>query len=154
MRTKIFNLLFFAIIWLALSGIPSDFRPLLLVLIIPALTLLLALKLSLIPDKFPLKFSAFYYAIWLLKEVILSTITVIKITWQRNLVIHPVMRPIKSIQTNDIGMVIYANSITLTPGTVALSIHDNTIMVHTLDISLIEDLEEGGMDKRVREIIR
>jgi multicomponent Na+:H+ antiporter subunit E len=153
-RTKIFSLLFFASIWLALTGMPSDLWSILLVVVIPSLTLLLALKLSLIADKFPLKFSAFYYAIWLLREIILSTITVIKISWQRNLKIHPVMRPVQSIQTSDIGMVIYANSITLTPGTVTLSTYDNTMMIHALDIGLMEDLEEGKMDKMVKEIVK
>ena len=50
-------------------------------------------------------------------------------------------------------MVIYANSITLTPGTVTLSTEDNKLLVHALDIKFMRDLEDGTMDRKVGEII-
>ena len=50
-------------------------------------------------------------------------------------------------------MVIYANSITLTPGTVTLSTEDNKLLVHALDIRFMKDLQDGIMDKTIEGII-
>jgi multicomponent Na+:H+ antiporter subunit E len=83
----------------------------------------------------------------------MSTITVIKFAWQKNIRLHPVIKPIKSIQKSDIGLVIYANSITLTPGTITLSLLNNDLMIHALDVELMDDLEGGKMDKIVKELV-
>ena len=36
-----------------------------------------------------------------------------------------------------------ANSITLTPGTITVDLHDNHYLVHALDASLVEGLDDG-----------
>ncbi len=59
-------------------------------------------------------------------------------------------RPIcKASQKTVLGQVIYANSITLTPGTVSLSVDNNEIEVHALSKEFAEGLQSGEMDRRV-----
>ena len=92
------------------------------------------------------------YQLWLSKEIILSNISVVKHIWLGNETISPVLTTIKASQKTDIGKVIYANSITLTPGTVAVDLVGDQITVHALLRENIEALQAGEMDRRVSRL--
>jgi len=92
-----------------------------------------------------------YYA-WLIKEIILANLLVVKHIWLGNKTISPTLKTIKASQKTDIGKVIYANSITLTPGTVTVNLEGDQFMVHALLRESIEDLEAGEMDRRVTRL--
>lgn len=92
------------------------------------------------------------YHVWLVKELILSNISVVKHIWLGNESISPSMATIKASQKTDIGKVIYANSITLTPGTVAVDLEGDQIIVHALLREDIQALEAGEMDRRVSDL--
>ena len=92
------------------------------------------------------------YYVWLIKEVILANIAVVKHIWLGNKSISPTMATITASQKTDIGKVIYANSITLTPGTVTVDLKGDQIMVHALLRESIEDLKTGEMDRRVTQL--
>mgnify|MGYP001812474240 FL=1 len=89
------------------------------------------------------------YFLWLTKEMILSNISVVKHIWLGNETISPILTKIKANQKTDMGKVIYANSITLTPGTVAVDLVGDQITVHAISRENIEDLQAGEMDRRV-----
>jgi len=91
----------------------------------------------------------FGYYLWLVKEIIKANITVVKHIWLGGKSISPTLKTIKISQKTDMGKVIYANSITLTPGTVAIDLVDNEITVHALIHKDIKSLEIGEMDRRV-----
>jgi multicomponent Na+:H+ antiporter subunit E len=78
----------------------------------------------------------------------------VKIAFRKNLRIQPSLELISSEQKNTIGIVTYANSITLTPGTVTLSTEDNQLLVLALDMSFMDDLKDGQMDRKVKEIVK
>ena len=153
MLTKLMNLICFVSILVGLSGYPGSATDFLLLLTASIITLMISWKLDLLPARLLIKYNSVYYLFWLTREIIFSSIAVIKIAWRKNLNIHPIMKPVKSIQRSELGMIIYANSITLTPGTVTLSIHDDNLMVHALDVGMIEGLEEGKMDQMVSKIV-
>ena len=92
------------------------------------------------------------FGIWLAKEIVVANLTVIKHIWLGNKSISPTVITVKASQKTDVGKVIYANSITLTPGTVALGLVGNKIMVHALIRENIEALESGDMDRRVSQL--
>ena len=92
-----------------------------------------------------------YYA-WLIKEMLLANLTVVKHIWLGNSSISPVFATITTSQKTEIGKVIYANSITLTPGTVTVNIEGDKFLVHALLRKSIEDLESGEMDRRVTQL--
>jgi multicomponent Na+:H+ antiporter subunit E len=92
-----------------------------------------------------------YYA-WLIKEIILANLLVVKHIWLGNRTISPTLKTIKASQKTDIGKVIYANSITLTPGTVTVNLQGDQFMVHALLSESIVELEAGEMDRRVTQL--
>ncbi|MDP5148243.1 Na+/H+ antiporter subunit E [Shewanella sp. ULN5] len=92
------------------------------------------------------------YALWLVKQVVLSNISVVKHIWIGNSSISPILTKIDTRQCSDINKVIYANSITLTPGTVAIDLIDDQLTVHALHKDDVEILKTGEMDLRVKEL--
>ena len=90
------------------------------------------------------------YYLWLVKEIVLANISVVKHVWLGNHTISPTLATLKASQITDMGRVIYATSITLTPGTVAVDLAGDQIVVHALLRENIEALEAGEMDRRVK----
>jgi len=90
------------------------------------------------------------YYLWLGKEIILANISVVKHVWLGNQTISPTLATLKASQITDMGRVIYATSITLTPGTVAVDLAGDQIVVHALLRENIEALAAGEMDRRVK----
>jgi len=94
----------------------------------------------------------FLYLPWLLKEVVLSNIAVAKVILSPSLPIHPRILRIAASQKTQVGQVVYANSITLTPGTVTLDVRDGHFLVHALTTESAEGLLTGEMDRRVAHL--
>jgi multicomponent Na+:H+ antiporter subunit E len=92
------------------------------------------------------------YYVWLIKEIVLSNLQVVKHIWLGNKSISPTFVTITASQKSEIGRIIYANSITLTPGTVSVDLDGDQILVHALLRESIADLEAGEMDRRVTKL--
>ena len=92
------------------------------------------------------------YGLWLSKEIVVANLAVVKHIWLGNKTISPTMTTVTASQKTDVGKVIYANSITLTPGTVSLGLVGDEITVHALIRENIEALESGDMDQRVSQL--
>lgn len=89
---------------------------------------------------------------WMIKEIILSNIDVARRIISPKMPIHPKVITVKASQKSDLGRAIYANSITLTPGTVSMSIEGDEIQVHALTMESAQALEEGEMDRRITDM--
>lgn len=89
------------------------------------------------------------YWAWLVLEIVKSNIAVARLILHPRMPISPRLISVKASQHSELGKVIYANSITLTPGTVSLSVQDDMIEVHALTEEAAADLAEGEMDRRV-----
>ena len=92
------------------------------------------------------------YWAWLAIKVIKSNLDVTRRIWTPGKSISPKLVRLKLSQQTALGKVIYANSITLTPGTVTLAIEDDEILVHALTQADAAVLETGEMDRKVREL--
>lgn len=92
------------------------------------------------------------YLLWLTKEIILANISVVKHIWLGNSSITPTLVTIDASQRTDLGKVIYANSITLTPGTVTVDLVGDRMTIHALIKENIDTLQAGEMDRRVTEL--
>jgi multicomponent Na+:H+ antiporter subunit E len=99
-----------------------------------------------------LVFRALFYVPWLFKEIVLSNLAVAKVILSPGLPIHPRILRIDASQATDVGQVIYANSITLTPGTVTLDVRHGKFLVHALTTDSAEGLLSGEMDRRVSHL--
>lgn len=96
-----------------------------------------------------LGWSALTYWPWLFKEIAKSAWDVSKIILNPRLPITPTMVEVETTQTTSVGRVTYANSITLTPGTISVEVNDRSILVHALTAEGAAALAEGDMDRRV-----
>ncbi|QID18975.1 Na+/H+ antiporter subunit E [Nitrogeniibacter mangrovi] len=93
--------------------------------------------------------SAFTYWPWLVKEIIKAAWDVSKIILDPKLPISPTLVRVKMSQKSNVGQVTYANSITLTPGTISVAVEGDEILVHALTRDGADSLVEGDMDRRV-----
>lgn len=86
---------------------------------------------------------------WLAKEIVKSAWQVSRIIVNPALPISPTLVRAKTSQKTAVGVVTYANSITLTPGTISIDVKPDEILVHALTREGAEGLLAGEMDRRV-----
>ena len=98
---------------------------------------------------FHMIFRSWVYLPWLLFEIVKSNVDVAKIILNPKLPMRPHIIRTQTSQRTDVGRVIFANSITLTPGTITLAIRGDEIVVHALADAFAEELDTGEMDRRV-----
>jgi multicomponent Na+:H+ antiporter subunit E len=91
-----------------------------------------------------------YYP-WLAREIVKSGWAVTKLILHPRLPISPTMTVVQASQRTPVGVATYANSITLTPGTITVGVSGNVLAVHALTRDGALDLEAGGMDRRVSQ---
>ena len=99
-----------------------------------------------------LTWRALVYWGWLIVEIIKANIDVVKLVLSPTSKISPTMVRVRASQQTDLGQVVYANSITLTPGTISVDVANNEILVHALSESGARDLLVGEMDRRVSKM--
>ena len=92
------------------------------------------------------------YLPWLMRELIKSGIEISLCILNPNEKIAPRVVKIKPSQRTSIGLLIYANSITLTPGTVSTLVSNNEIEVHTITENAEKSLINGMMNNKVKSI--
>ncbi len=90
------------------------------------------------------------YIPYLLKEIIKSNIVVAAVILHPRLPIEPRMTRIKPALWGALPMTTFANSVTLTPGTLSVRIDGRDLIVHTLLPDAREDLFDGGLERAVR----
>ncbi|MGB0682910.1 MAG: Na+/H+ antiporter subunit E [Magnetovibrionaceae bacterium] len=89
------------------------------------------------------------YHPWLLKEIIVSNLQVAALICKRDMGVNPSVFTVKAGQKTELGNVVYAQSITLTPGTVSIHVADGEVTVHALNDGFAEGVLSGDMDRRV-----
>jgi multicomponent Na+:H+ antiporter subunit E len=139
-----------AVVWLLLSG---HYNTLLLVFgaLSCAFVTYLALRFDVVDhESHPLHmwWRLPGYWLWLLVEIVKANIDVGRRIIDPNLPIDPMLFEVDADQKSDLGRVIFANSITLTPGTVSVDVRENKILVHALTAEGAEDLRRGTMNAK------
>lgn len=95
----------------------------------------------------------FAYIPWLIYQIYLSSIHVAKIVLSPKMPVQPHIIKFKTKLESDISLVTFANSITLTPGTITIDIKDGEYYVHCIDEAVSEDLlSVGEMEDRIAHI--
>ena len=141
-----------AVAWLLWSGIYDSKLLFGLGLLSCLLVLFIVRRMGLVDKEgVPLEITARLplYAIWLAWEVFKANLDVAKRILSPSLPIKPKLIHVKAGQKTELGRVIYANSITLTPGTVTVEINEDEFVVHALTDEAGDGVEAGDMDRKV-----
>ena len=89
------------------------------------------------------------YAPWLLWQIVKSNLDVARRIVSPGMPIRPHLLKVRAGQHSDLGRVIYANSITLTPGTVTIGMVGDEFTIHALTDEAADDVAAGAMNDRV-----
>jgi multicomponent Na+:H+ antiporter subunit E len=137
--------------WIALSG---HYTPMLVMagLVSAGVCVLAAIRMRTADAEghpIELFWGALTYFPWLITEIAKSAWAVTKIILRPRLPISPTMTVVRASQRTSAAVATYANSITLTPGTITVGVRGKELTVHALVRDGALDLEEGAMDRRV-----
>ncbi|MCU7930178.1 MAG: Na+/H+ antiporter subunit E [Candidatus Thiodiazotropha sp. (ex Codakia rugifera)] len=144
--------IYLIVFWILLSG---HFEPLLLGLGVASvlLTVYLASRMNIIDhESYPLHLASRYPAffVYIIIEIVRANIDVVKrIIISRGKTISPQLVEIPVPQKTDLGRVIYANTITLTPGTLSVSLAKDKVVVHALTRKSAENLFSGCVARHI-----
>ena len=92
------------------------------------------------------------YVPWLVWEILKSNVRVARIILSPRIRVDPSIVHFRASQRTDLGRFIYANSITLTPGTVTTGIVGDDFEVHAIVQEEIDGSEENIMNRRVAQL--
>ena len=139
------------ILWLLLSG---HYNVLLisLGLISSLLTVVLALRMDVIDhESHPLHLRRQLPRFWIFlsREVVLANLDVARRILTPGKSFSPQLRQLPLPQKTAVGQVLYANSITLTPGTVTVQLGTDNILIHALSREAADDLQTGRMAQAI-----
>ena len=90
----------------------------------------------------------------LLIEIVRANVSVCHFVLSDRDEIHPVMVSFHTTLKSGLARVILTNSITLTPGTITVSLQGNEVIVHCLDRSLAEGMEDSSFVKMLEHMER
>lgn len=95
--------------------------------------------------------NGFIYWPWLVVEIAKSAVGVARVIVDPRLPISPRLIRAKASQRTAVGIATYANSITLTPGTITVDVNrrDREFLVHALTAESAAGVADGAMDDRV-----
>ena len=89
---------------------------------------------------------------WLVVEILKSAIGVSRLIVDPGLPVSPALTRVRPGQRTQLGVNIYANSITLTPGTITVEANSGELLVHAITKGGAQDLDDGDMDRRVTRL--
>ena len=90
------------------------------------------------------------YVPYLLKEIAVANLQIAYVVLHPSLPIDPKVVTLRAAVWGDIPVMTLGNSITLTPGTLTVTVSDRTFAIHSLTAGTREDLFEGGLERAVR----
>lgn len=139
-----------AALWLGISGVYNALTLSFLVLSV-LLVLWLSARMHVVGREHnPMLFSwrLPLYWLWLGWQVVLANIHVAKLVLSPGRV-QPEIFSVPAPQKTAIGRVTYANSITVTPGTITLWVDKDHVKVHAVDKPSADGVKDGEMAARV-----
>lgn len=94
-----------------------------------------------------------WYLVWLAGQIFLSNVYVLRLVFLPKIeeALDPTLFKFKTSLKDEFSKFIFANSITLTPGTVTLRITGDEFLVHAISAKLAKSLP-GDMEKRIARV--
>jgi len=104
--------------------------------------------------KFRLWSRVLFYLPWLFYKIIQSSLHLTKLILHPALPIDPKLISVESKLNHHAAVVLFGNSITLTPGTITAEIDRNKLIVHAIDKVSGEDFESNQMESKIAYIFK
>jgi multicomponent Na+:H+ antiporter subunit E len=102
-----------------------------------------------VEQPYTLSFKWLLYVIWLLKEIFVSALMMIKMILNPSkLVLKPVVGQVAAKRNT----ILFANSITLTPGTITTQLKGGELSVHAISRAHLTDLQASQMRPYVEQL--
>lgn len=92
------------------------------------------------------------YLLLLVREIIKANLTTIKLILSQREEIEPALVTFESSLKTAVGKTLLADAITLTPGTITVSLDENTFQVHCLDKDLAQGLIDSEFEKLAQKL--
>ncbi len=154
MLTKITFLISLALFWLVIAGYDG-------IIHYPILSFISVISIfaasgyyNIIPKKYYNPFRLLAYIFWLIREIITSSLNVASIIWNPSAKIKPIIAELETdFPHSSPEIALFANSITLTPGTYTIDIKDSKLIVHSLTTTNLRDLKSGMMQKEIKKML-
>jgi Multisubunit Na+/H+ antiporter, MnhE subunit len=90
------------------------------------------------------------YVPYLLKEIAVANLQIAYVVLHPDLPIDPEVVQLRAAVWDDAAVTTLANSITLTPGTLTISVSERSFDIHSLTAGSRTDLFDGGLERAVR----
>ncbi len=118
------------------------------------LVLVTSIRMGIVDDEGqPLRvLPLFTYLPWLAWQILRANIDIARVVWSPRLPIEPEFIELKMELRSALGRATYANSITLTPGTVTVQLDGDKLLVHALTHAAAEELRGGEMERRLQSL--
>lgn len=97
-------------------------------------------------------FVSILYIFLLIKEIVVANVQVMHMILTRKEIMEPCIVKFRTTLKSETARVVLANSITLTPGTITVSLEEDELTVHCLDKSLAEGMDESSFVKMLEKI--
>jgi multicomponent Na+:H+ antiporter subunit E len=97
---------------------------------------------------------ALAYIPWLVSRIIQSGIHLSYLILHPRLPIDPKLIRHRSSLKEEAGIVLFGNSITLTPGTITAEVNSNALVIHAMDDASADDVTSLRMEQKVAGIFR
>ena len=105
------------------------------------------------------EFNVYKKSIWflafialLIREIVKANLAIIPKILTVEEEMEPVIVSFRTSLKSDFTKMLLANAITLTPGTITVSLEDDEYMIHCLDTSLAEGLENSDFEKALMKL--
>ena len=92
------------------------------------------------------------YVFVLVKEILVANLNVCHLILSEEEEIDPALVQFRADMETPAGRAFYANAITLTPGTITVSLEDATYVVHCLDESMAAGLADAKLEQMLHEL--
>lgn len=94
-----------------------------------------------------------FYLFWLLKEIVLANLHVLYLACHPRMqeVVDPKIIRFTTLLKKDFSRFVFANSITITPGTVTVQVNGNEFVVHAISHKMASGLP-GEMEERIQRV--
>ncbi|MBQ7537171.1 MAG: Na+/H+ antiporter subunit E [Rickettsiales bacterium] len=147
---KIFTLI--CLLWALFSGSKDPFLVKCGVISIIATFVLCIVGSIISPNSYVVRLGFFKYVFILLRDVVVSTLQMVKIIYSEKLNIDPGTITMNVSKLNDQEKVLFANLITMTPGTFVIAIEGDNFLIHALNRKDLEFKNNNDITKLLKKM--